>query len=217
MFGSQVVVKEGLEEYSQSMPLPSYRSLRKDINTLIEYASKQAIAQKMGTFGGLGNSVQHEGDAARFVGDDGSEHVVDYKEVVSERVVTDEELMTMQFADIIQMASNLGTDLGDQQARGVFEAVNQATEAVGNVLKTNGEKFTMEHFFKSLEMIDIDFDEEGNPKMPTMYIHPSMSERMKEVMETEADTPENNKRHEELMKKKREEFDARESHRKLVD
>lgn len=199
------------------MALPSYRSLRNDINQIIEFSSRLGMAQRMSIFGGMQKMVQHEGDGAKFIYPDGSEDFTEYKEVVSERIITDEELMDMKLEDVLGMAQNLGNDIGDKKAKGIFQSVGEATKKTGNTVDSKGEKFSIELFFETLSKIDIDFDEEGNPQMPTMYIHPSMADRVREVMANDTNTPEHDKLYNELIAKKKEEWNARESRRKLVD
>ena len=67
-----------------------------------------------------------------------------------------------------------------------------------------------------LEKIHIDFDKNGQPRMPNMVIHPDTLERIRpKLAEWEAD-PAIKKRRIEILAKKKEEWRDRESNRKLV-
>ena len=64
--------------------------------------------------------------------------------------------------------------------------------------------------------MQLEFDENGDPKGLTVVIPPSMEERAKETMEMFHQDPELSGRWQELMDKKRKEWRDREAARKLV-
>ena len=64
--------------------------------------------------------------------------------------------------------------------------------------------------------MEVDFDEDGNPKMPTIVASPKMASQFEQLDgEFDAD-PDVRRRYEELIEKKRQQFLTREADRKLV-
>jgi hypothetical protein len=87
----------------------------------------------------------------------------------------------------------------------------------GNVISGKGKPFTFDHFLEALEKMLIDFDEDGNPFMPSILISPEDWERIKSDFPKWDTDPENKKKIQSIINKKRDEWYDRESHRKLVD
>ena len=104
-----------------------------------------------------------------------------------------------------------------QQSKLLFDTMNKVTTHTGNTIDAEGKPFSPELFLKMIEKMDIDFDENGNPLMPTIVVSPEQGKKIQEkAAEWEAD-PKGTKDFEELIEKKRKEYNDRESNRKLVD
>jgi len=65
---------------------------------------------------------------------------------------------------------------------------------------------------EGLERIDIMFDREGKPMLPTLVMHPSMAEHVRSLPPI---TPEQQRAMDDLIERKRTEFNARRRYRKL--
>ena len=98
-----------------------------------------------------------------------------------------------------------------------LEVKEIVTTKTGNVVDAEGKPISYELLLRTLETIQLDFDDNGNPLMPTMVVSPEQYEKMKEkIVEWEND-PECNKQFEKIINQKRKEWHDRESNRKLVD
>jgi hypothetical protein len=80
-----------------------------------------------------------------------------------------------------------------------------------------GQPFTFELFLETLEKISIDFDDQGNPYLPTVVVSPELGAKLKSKLPEWEANPDYDKRFKELIERKRKEWNDRESHRKLVD
>ena len=69
---------------------------------------------------------------------------------------------------------------------------------------------------QALEAILIDFDEDA-PQLPTLVCHPDAAGRFKEVVEMAMTTEPYKTQYQEIITKKKREFNEREACRKLVD
>jgi hypothetical protein len=93
-----------------------------------------------------------------------------------------------------------------------FEDVGRLSQAAGTATDAGGQPISRELIRKGLENVEIDFDEDGNPIMPTMWVNPEMAEQIRRLPpETEAET----RAFQELIERKRREFNDRRRHRKL--
>lgn len=54
----------------------------------------------------------------------------------------------------------------------LLSTIGTITEFTGNTVDANGEAFNYESLLRVIEKIEIDFDESGNPKWPSMVMHP---------------------------------------------
>lgn len=58
---------------------------------------------------------------------------------------------------------------------GVFDYLSKICEATGNVVDAAGRPLTHELILSALEKVEIDFDENDEPIMPTLVVHPAFT------------------------------------------
>jgi hypothetical protein len=79
-------------------------------------------------------------------------------------------------------------------------------------MDAGGQPLSHDLLLKSLEGIEFDFDENGDPIWPTLVMSPSMGEQFRRLPPM---TPEQKKALEEMIERKREKFNARKRNRQL--
>lgn len=132
------------------------------------------------------------------------------------RVSTD-DIIKLGFKAFIKGLNKTAQELKGQQSEMVFKKFSEVTTKTGNIVDAGGQPISPDLIFKTLEKMQLDFDENEKPLMPTMVVSPQQYEKMKEkIVEWEKD-PEYQKQFEHLMRRKRKEWHDRESNRKLVD
>jgi len=89
-----------------------------------------------------------------------------------------------------------------EQLAGMLEATGQASDAGGRPL-------SWDMLIEGYEKLDIDFDDEGKPKLPSVVMHPDMFEKLGPP------TKEHLARIDEIVARKKKEFDARRRSRRL--
>jgi hypothetical protein len=93
-----------------------------------------------------------------------------------------------------------------------FDVFHRTCDAAGTATDAGGNPFSFELYLEGLNRIELQFDSDGNPKMPTLVMHPSMAERLRSLPPI---TSAQQKALDELIERKRTEFNARRRHRKL--
>jgi hypothetical protein len=109
----------------------------------------------------------------------------------------------------IELLYNMWEAFASQATKALFETVNLTTEAVGNVHNAAG-KNIWEAQLEMLESLEMHFDENGNHNYK-YYAHPDMAKKLAE----NPPTPEQEKRAEEIINRKREEYYAKKRTRRL--
>lgn len=116
----------------------------------------------------------------------------------------------------IESLNKVAEDLKSQQSEIMFEKLNEVTAKTGNVVDAGGQPISHELLLKTLETIQLDFDDTGKPIMPTLVVSPQQYEKIKvKIIEWE-NNPECQKQFEQMINRKRKEWHDRESNRKLV-
>jgi hypothetical protein len=100
----------------------------------------------------------------------------------------------------------------ESMATQFFAAVDESCRRVGNVVDARGRPFGWDILDEMLDVVDLDFDEEGEPKLQTFVGNPSLVERIARLPPR---TAEEESRYRAILLKKKAAFDARRRVRKL--
>lgn len=93
-----------------------------------------------------------------------------------------------------------------------FEVLHRTSATAGTAMDVGGRPFSFEIFLEGLERIELRFDRDGKPILPTLVMHPSMAEKLRSMPPI---TAEQQKAMDDLIERKRSEYNARRRHRKL--
>lgn len=198
--------------------LPDFPSIKSDLinlvnRRLIHHALMGAPAVAI-----MRHSVQHEGDRMIYSTVEGKRKEVDYKRVESSFKISRDEIKTLTVEEIIKRIDATAKEFADKMERGIFSTIAQATKEAGTDIDYGGKPFSFETLLTALDTISIDFDEETKqPDMPALFIGPELYEKIKDKLPEWEKNEEYKKRWDEVLKRKYEEWYARESNRKLVD
>jgi hypothetical protein len=98
-----------------------------------------------------------------------------------------------------------------QMAIHTFQRMGELTEATGNTVDAGGKPLSYDVFLDLLERMQLEFDEKGDPILPTVWGHPATIERFKALQPT----PEHSAREAAILARKKAEFDAAKRTRRL--
>ena len=148
---------------------------------------------------------------------DGEVDRPNYERLSSALSVKDDDLIKMGPQAFIDGLNRTAEELREQQSKLVFERMNEVTQKTGNTVDAKGQPLSHHLLLQTLEKIEIDFDDEGQPIMPTLVVSPAQYEKFKKkIVEWEKD-PKCQDNFNKLIESKRKVWHDRESNRKLVD
>jgi len=197
--------------------LPLYPRLKAEIERFLLDMAQQAAQGQLGLFADMPPARQHEGDRLEYMTIDGDEKKVSYQRTVVGYDIRPADIPTMTLQDAVNVVVGKGRELGVQQAQLYFESLNRSIEEVGNSVDAEGQPFSVDLFLQLLDTVQIAFDEQDNPLFPTLHMGPDLEVRAGQVLEEVSRDPSAQARLNEIVEKKREEWNAEQDRRKLVD
>jgi len=194
--------------------LPDYISIKSKLRNVllkimkkVEYDSSVMMSQV--------NAVKiHEGNKCKIIREDGTSEDIEMKKISVELKYNIKDIENK--LPNVDMIKNVAQEMSIKKEKMFIEELDKIVTSTGNIVDSGGSKFSNDHLFKLLEKISIDFDENGNPYLPTIYTNSDTFKAIESELKKYEDDPENKKRYDDLISKKREEWNERESNRKLV-
>jgi len=196
--------------------LPDFPKVKEKLQKMHHYAFMHARSSHLGPVANVPMSVVFEGNKTIIIRADGSIEEMSSKEATAELKVNLADFEKMNHEMVLNKINDAAEEIAGQQAKSFYEEVGRTAEEVDNVVDAEGKSFSMDLFFEGLEKIDIDFDEAGNPSGLIGAVSPKLFSSIAKVVEQAKTDPEMDKRYDELIERKRREWRARESRRKLV-
>lgn len=188
------------------------RTIRKSQMDFFEFACKQHSG---GFFKNIPKHTLEEGNSMRQVYSKEMELDTDMKKLEGKFEVSRDELKADPFI-IYSKLYEVATTFAAQQVQYMFKTINDVTELTGNVVNSQGE-YKVEDFFESLEKVQIDFDENGNPLFPTIVGGPAVINRIMDVLKKSEYILGHKERIEQIVALKKQQWHDRENNRKLAD
>lgn len=200
------------------MALPKYREAKLIIEKQLAEYFERASRKELAPFNESPRITQHEGKTLKHNTLDKSrkQKVMKYQATSVEYRIEWAKVPDMTPEDVLAMLDEKAKIMGSEMAKYHFKVLDETVREAGNVVNAKGQKPSVDLFLETLEKISISFDKDGNPKMPTLVISPKQADDWKKVMD-DSKTPEVDARFKRIMEKKKEEYDAEQASRKLVD
>ncbi len=192
--------------------LPDYPKTKSKLERLQKERFVKVRNSCLGPFIGERVSRPFEGDRSVVIWEDGTIHETKFHSIKTEMQIDLREIDKHTPKEILRQIDTAAQQMGLQQASLNFETIQKAADESGNIVDAKGERFQLEHYLQLLEKIDLDFDENEKPILPTIMVGPDLADRLAKVIAEAESSPEFDK----VIAKKREQWRDRESARKLV-
>lgn len=91
----------------------------------------------------------------------------------SETSITHDAIYNFNIEDVCSSIYEFAESFCVNMEKELFSTIGTITEFTGNKVDANGKAFNYESLLEAIEKIEIDFDESGSPKWPSMVMHPN--------------------------------------------
>lgn len=197
--------------------LPDFPSLKAKLHDLFMSGAEEEQANAAPLQALIQGSLIHEGNCVILIDEErGTEEKIELKKFGAEIEYDLREIEQMTLDKVYQRYKEMAITIGIEKEKHLLGVIEQATEAVGNVVDTKGEPITPDTFLDTVEKMQIDFDECGKPILPSIVVGDEIAEQVEAVIKQLDDEPYLT-RGNNIFKQKRLEWRDRESNRKLVD
>ncbi len=195
--------------------LPDYPEIKKRISDILLLRLKLTSWAKMGPLSQVRKMKIQEGDKHLLLRMDGTQDMTEPKEIKADFQLSNDETKNATMKELVELTDKLADEMARKTAEMMYSGIAKACDAVGNAVDAKGESMSPKLFFKVLDKIWIDFDDNGNPILPTLIVG---DEKIgKKLLDDLKNDPQNDKLFSKIIEKKRIEFNDREANRKLVD
>ena len=177
------------------------------------YARRKARA--ISPFADVQTRYLHEGRGMKVMRADQSESNTETQQLSSEMQIKFDEIPDLTFEKAVAKYDEMILDMVRKQTGFALQRLSDDIPASQSV-DAKGKKLDAEIILEMLETIQLEFYPDGRPHELHVVGGLFSPERLKAVDEQFQNSPELQKRHNELMERKREEWRAREASRKLV-
>ena len=198
--------------------LPDFRELKDKLERSLTLRLRAQVRGRDPVLAMIKIVKQHEGRRHVYSTAEGRERSTNYQPTAAEITINQHETVNWGMADILKHVDGLADQLIGKILPNMFATLREVTNETGNIVDAGGKPFSFELFLESIEKVQIEFnDVTGDPELPTMLVDPTLFERIRGILPEWERNEEYKARYRALIARKRSDWDARESNRKLVD
>jgi hypothetical protein len=196
--------------------LPDFPKLKFDLLGCLKLFLESRMLEHLGPLSESRRVRYFEGQKRQMIRRSGERETVEPFDLSSTLTFKDDELPTLTLDNLLQRLDSAAKGMAGQMATHVHESISEVADRVGNAIDANRKKVSAEMILEMFSKIDIEFDDNGRPLMPSLHCHPNQGKAVRMAMEQLDDSPDLRKQWQELMITKKEEWRVREASRKLV-
>jgi hypothetical protein len=161
----------------------------------------------------IASHVNHEGKGFILMREDGSQETTDFKKVSGEIRIDLNDVQRKGEAAIDDALASASKQLLETQKKMLFESLDRTVPKHD----AGGKPFSAEILLETWEMMEFSFDENGNWQRPDIVINPIQAPRLEKELKRLHSEDDLKKRLEDLIERKKSDWNDREANRKLVD
>lgn len=165
----------------------------------------------------IGFRAQREGKTSSFQTEQGKIEQIDFQKAGAGIEYRPKFAEGMTPDEFVKLHRDPAREMGGKIVGGLYEKLDKITQETGNVVNTGGKPLTHDLFLDLIEKMHIEFDEKGEPRMPSLNAGSEMFAHLQREMPKWHSDPVFQTRWKAIMDRKREDFREREACRRLVD
>jgi hypothetical protein len=196
--------------------LPDFPELKSELEKLFLFRLQQRSKNLDPVLAQVRRFTQREGQDMRYdrIGAPAAEGAPEKIEAIFE--IKLDEVPDLIGPRLEAKLDEMARAIAEQEAKLFFKKVGETCNEVGNVVDAGGQPLSAKLLLDAIESTEMNFDRDGNPKSQ-FVIHPDMAPAVKKANEEFENDPELKRRHEDILRRKREDWLSRQNNRKLVD
>jgi len=196
--------------------LPDFTSTKKKLENSI-FAVTSLKAKEGPILSKVHRKTVFEGKRHSIVDSSGDFIENTYDRIASEFSVTPHEALERGIYVFVEKTLEASNEIAKKTTEGLIKEISNAATKSGNNIDASGMLFT-DAYLDGLKNMHMEFDENGNPYLPTIFMHPETYKKVDErLKENPSHILEYNKKLDEIIEIKRKEWNDRQGNKKLVD
>lgn len=197
--------------------LPDYPELKHELRADLNFQFRLMVNMAAPLASRIRSYYQAEGDHFTFETTEGQLVTKGFQRMEARFELPTGLASSATHEEFLKRASESAKAIAHQTEGVLFSTLDEETRRSGNAIDAKGKPFDPGLMWDAIERMDLEFDEcSGEPKMPTIVLHPDMMKAIaQKIADWEAD-PAFQKRRIEVLAAKKEQWRDRESCRKLV-
>ena len=195
--------------------LPQFTKAQKLVDELANEALFDAMYKAGPLLLEISSYQQREGASGSFQVTTGEIEKIEFKKTSVEMVSPHKPGRGDALEDLLAIMAKLGADMGRKMQDEILKGVGAATEKVGNVVSIKNGVITSEAFLEMMEKVEIDYDDDGR-SLSSWLLPPEMAAELQKNYQTWQQDPKLKTKLAELEQRKKDQFYARETTRRLA-
>lgn len=192
-----------------------YPELESEIQTSLFRFVLQIADQNSPITGDIASHPIFEGDKSEMLREDGDCDEINMREFTTENIIPRKTILYGTLREVVDVFKPIGEAMASDKEKLMLDLMEVTTEKTGNIVDGRGKPLSHEMILEVFEKIQIDFDDNGVAKMPTIVASPAMEKKFEELFKG-PQAAEFQKKFDALMDRKKAEWRAREADRVLV-
>ena len=190
----------------------TFPELEEKLNGLVEQALNNVISNSSSLLNNITRSRYFEGNKSLIRQPSGKEEEIEKKHFSEGTEIPVEKILYGSIENIFEHYEQAAVAVVYEQEKFLFESIERIVQNTGNAVDAKGQPLSPETILQLMEMVEINFTEDGKSMTSSFACPPSLSEKLQQLLEDLEKT----KEYKELIERKRNEWRDREANRTLV-
>jgi hypothetical protein len=196
--------------------LPDFPDEKKVFENIASTRLRATKNRRMPLFPDSDAIVFFEGDRNSMTTADGCYNDDKFESITADIELSNEQLENLTIKGLFDHLDRLALQLGERQMTQIIGILDRTCEAHGQVYHQRGPNDHVEALLTMMDMIDLEFDINGDPILPDILAGPDAAPKINMAVQTIYDDPDLLCRYKIIISRQRDKWRDRQSNRKLV-
>lgn len=196
--------------------LPDFPNTKREMDKILSAYFARQVRRRCPSFDNIPRHRLFEGrkDAISREGEQPEE--TQMFEAGAEMTISADEVARFDMNGMKAKMDEAAEKMAEQMTRHFYQTLSDMCEKTGQITRGGGSDFTADKVLEALDKIQIDFELDGTPHLPSIHIAPSQFESLRAALEKLETDPEYATKNQELMERKYRDWRDREASRTLA-